>query len=1113
MRLLIDGNSLLNAALLRGVDHDNGRMVRDEETGKDVQVNSAQYGVDNFFDKIKSALDHFGAAPRQCVLVWDGKNAKVRRRTFLERYKEGRDKHPAVSEQLNIARERCTNMMLALGAPVVHQDGMEADDVLGYLVKHLRTSRNTVVTSDGDLSVLVDDNTDVWRLGEMNKNPYGAFPHKYITLYKALVGDTGDKIPGAKGFGDSKFVDLVRIFGLEGLEVMQELIENDQLHRLKEDLDQMPALKLIIDSKDMVATSWRVAKLLIDEVNTARRPLTIRAGMVRQWSELSDEDRVHDLKEFYGTKTLVHAGNYEAVKAKFARAVHLSPFVAMDIETSTSEESDEWVAKINALSERGDADMVDTLGSELTGMSLTFGDNTQHTIYMTVDHLETEKVRNISLDQCRELCELVPHKKMHTVIHNRGFEFTVLYRAWGEKWKDNGWAGFWPNAIDSMQSASYANENLPLGLKDRSKAELGYEQQTYEEVTSNKQFKMRELTAEHVFDYGCDDTICTAAIFSYHQLVMEIENTWNVYLDIEQKPEYLTSLAFVQGFPISLEKLRELELADDDRYEKAWTTLREFLTAHGWEGTTLPVFEEISPDAVRQALAICVEGGEEFTTRSRKLESLAKDIRAQFPDNAMALMIAKIVESNFVQDLNAAIKEKFTGYPVINLDAPKQMQRLLYDLIGIKPRILNKLTDKERQDPVKASAFSKRSKEKAGKEVTYTTDELAALRAKATSDDDAVSLAVALDHDLPEEKREVLKALQAVKTVHTRRKMFYRQYKVLPHWTDGKIHPSLNQSRAVTRRYSASKPNVQQMPKRGDGKVFREIVLPFKKNAVVASLDFSGQELRLMAHMSQDANLIACYVGDNLKDVHSLTAVAAAPLMWNGETVTYEQFQAMRKLPEDHPDYSRAKRLREDAKTTNFATQYDAQAETVSKSLLCEPEVAQQFIDAKAVAFPGIDPWKEKVRYEVEERGYAVTLLGARRHLADLLNSDNKWEAQKAARQGVNAYIQGSAGEQTKQAMSLVWDSGVFTDGRFDAQFYFPVHDELVFSAAADDAVEVTRIVHQCMTAPYGGMTVPIVSSISLGPNYGHQIECGDEFDAEAIARAVDQVCGVGVPA
>jgi len=92
MRLILDSNSYLNAALLRGVDHDQGTVVFEGE--KRIQVNSAQHGFDGFFEKILADLERFDLAPRDVVAVWDGRNAKNRRRAFLERYKEGRDKHP-----------------------------------------------------------------------------------------------------------------------------------------------------------------------------------------------------------------------------------------------------------------------------------------------------------------------------------------------------------------------------------------------------------------------------------------------------------------------------------------------------------------------------------------------------------------------------------------------------------------------------------------------------------------------------------------------------------------------------------------------------------------------------------------------------------------------------------------------------------------------------------------------------------------------------------------------------------------------------------------------------------------------------------------------------------
>lgn len=1147
-RLIFDGNSHLNQALLRGIDHDEGRVVKDD-AGKDVQVNSARYAFDGFFDKVKEHLTELGGAPRDILLVWDGPNSKARRRTFLPQYKSGRDKHPAVSEQLNIARDMVTKAAYHLGITVMQQDAYEADDVIGYLCRKLRTSKNVVCTADGDLSVLHDENTDIYRLGEYNKNPCGPFPHKYITLYKSLVGDTTDKIPGAVKFGEGKFIDLVRIFGLEGLDEMIRMIEEGELDQLKESIADLPALKLVMDQKDLVTTCYRVASLHIDEIDTMKRPLQINPGMVGQWDEVDPELRVHDLRQFYGTKTLVTAANYNAARRRVAEVIGHSPFVALDIETSTPEASDEWVEQIKAITEN-DRDRFDALGHELTGMSLTFGDNTQHTIYMTVDHAQSD---NISLDQCREMVELIPHKGMFTVIQNRQFEFSVLYRTgdWANRWKDNGYAGFVPNAIDTKIGASYTDENFPNGLKERSKLHLGYEQATYDETTTlhgpagslkggivrkaydkeiepaitqmvfdeklgvdvpeivvpaklepweARQYKMNELTAAQVFDYGCDDTICTAALHTFYALRMELENTWWIYMQVEQRPEYLTSLAFVQGAPISLAKVREMEVKDDKAYNESWSTLRAFLLKNGWEGTVCPEFEgSIEPADVKMAAEILLEG--EFTTKKRKLNAIAADLLAQFPDNDMASVLAAVVEANDVVSLNRLVRDAFTGEPRINFGSPKQLQRLFYHVMRIPPKVVNKLTDKQREDPVYRSAFKKLRKSQKGQDVTYEDDEWIALVSKASTDEDAVRWALAKDKLSPEVKA-ALEAYATIRKVMTRRSLFYKSYKALGHWRDGRIHPSMNQCEAVTRRYSSSNPNAQQMPKRGEAVEFREVVVPHCKDAVVVSLDFNGQELRSMAEQSGDANLTACYVGDNLKDPHGLTAAEASKSRWE-KAVTYEEFLELLET-DDAAAKKKAKDLRNDAKIVNFGTNYDMQAPALALELLVDDETAQEFIDSKDRAMPGIGIWKSDVCAEARRLGYVTTMLGARRHLRAALTSDNKWDAARADRQGPNFKIQGSCAEQGKLALGSMWDEGLF-NGNYNAQFYFPVHDEVVFSVHKDDALEVIRKAHACMVQPYADQKVPIISSISLGRNFGQQIECGEEVDEATISAAIEE--------
>jgi DNA polymerase I-like protein with 3'-5' exonuclease and polymerase domains len=123
------------------------------------------------------------------------------------------------------------------------------------------------------------------------------------------------------------------------------------------------------------------------------------------------------------------------------------------------------------------------------------------------------------------------------------------------------------------------------------------------------------------------------------------------------------------------------------------------------------------------------------------------------------------------------------------------------------------------------------------------------------------------------------------------------------------------------------------------------------------------------------------------------------------------------------------------------------------------------------------------------------------------LSSEDKWIAEKAGRQGPNFKIQGSAAEMTKLAMARLWDSGVLF--KLDVEFLSQIHDELVASVRVDHAVEFIRVMHDCMVAPYSTLPVPILGSISLGPNFGIQYECGDWFIEENIQEAVNKARGI----
>jgi DNA polymerase I-like protein with 3'-5' exonuclease and polymerase domains/5'-3' exonuclease len=1152
-RLLIDINSLLVGALLGGKDDEALTTIVD---GKVVSINSARYGVDKFFAQFVDVLKEFDAVPRDVIGVWDGKNAKAHRQGILPTYKSSTRSGPEY-EQINLAREIVSQMLHDMGAHTVVCDACEADDVIAYLAKHMRTRKNIVVTGDGDLTVLVDDNTHVWRRGKLDENPYGPFPHRYITVYKALVGDTSDKIPGAKGFGDAAFVKLVQTFGVDGLELMEGLIQEGRLQELEEDVADLPALKKIIDAQAEVTASWRAALVYPDRVNTLRRPLQWRAGMVKQWHSLPGDARVEALKGYYGTTTLVHAGNYAAMKERLAVPLQHSPVVALDIETSVPEESLDWMEQTRSRGGKGVS--VDVLGSTLTGMSLTFGRNLQHTIYITVDHREADGIKNVTSEQARALVEAIPQDTM-ICVWNRSFELQVLRNEWGAAWEDNGWCGFLPNCIDGMVEASYVNENEPLGLKHRSKTVLGYVQDTYEQTTTlegrlgtlppggrrertfmkevaparrewttnaggeteefevepavyeeweARQYQMNELTAAHVFAYGCDDTIVTGALHTFQRAVMELEGTWGTFMEVELLPEYATSLATMQGVPIDLGLLRSMEREDQEEMAKHEATLNDYLIEKGWDGTSMPEIE-MTPELVKRAVNIILgdrigaDGEPEpFTSRKRKLTALAEDVIDSYPESEeRAALVANILRAEDRQKLQALAEQHFTGKPEFNPGSPKQVQRLLYTTIGMEARVLNPMTDSQRLDDKFRTAYYAKREYDAGTLGREPTEyERSVWASKASTDDAAIELALHKD-DLPEREQEVLRAFLKIKELRTRFSLFYASWTVLPHWKDGRLHPEFNQCRAVTRRHSSNSPNLQQVTAHGEGAKIRE-ALTAPKDWIHWSLDLTSQELLHQAHHSQDENMLSCFDLAAPRDIHSLVSVEASPFLW-GEEIAYEQFQGMRKS-DDEAVASRADALRLMAKRVVFGSAYGMAAPKLAIMLMTDEETAQKFLDAKEAAFPRLAPWKARVEAEAAETGTAFTPLGVPRHLRDALLSPNSWVRNKAARQASNYVIQAGSGEQLRLALASVWRSGVL-NGKYRAQLIGPIHDELTGMVHRDDAIPVLRAVHEAMTQKYADVDVPIRSSLAIGRTFATPVEIGTSFTDEQLQAAVDKL-------
>lgn len=273
---------------------------------------------------------------------------------------------------------------------------------------------------------------------------------------------------------------------------------------------------------------------------------------------------------------------------------------------------------------------------------------------------------------------------------------------------------------------------------------------------------------------------------------------------------------------------------------------------------------------------------------------------------------------------------------------------------------------------------------------------------------------------------------------------------------DGKIHTTYNQTVTATGRLSSSNPNLQNLPIRSErGRFIREAVIP-DEGCRFLSADYSQIELRLMAHFSQDAHMLAAF--RNGQDIHAATAarIYGLPI----EQITKDQ--------------------RRKAKTANFGIIYGISAFGLAQQLDCSRAEAKQLIDDYFAAFPSVIRYIESQKELARQRGYAETLFGRKRYLPDI-NSQNATVRSFAERNAVNAPIQGTAADIIKMAMVSI-HRRLKAEG-LQAQMIMQVHDELNFNVPVAEVDRVREIVvGEMQNAVH--LSIPLIAECGVGENW-----------------------------
>ena len=272
----------------------------------------------------------------------------------------------------------------------------------------------------------------------------------------------------------------------------------------------------------------------------------------------------------------------------------------------------------------------------------------------------------------------------------------------------------------------------------------------------------------------------------------------------------------------------------------------------------------------------------------------------------------------------------------------------------------------------------------------------------------------------------------------------------------GHIHTSFNQAVTATGRLSSSDPNLQNIPVRGeDGKEIRKCFVP-EENCQFFSADYSQIELRVMAHLSGDENMIRVFREG--KDLHAATA--ATIYKKNIDDVTRDE--------------------RTKSKRANFGIIYGITVFGLAERLDISRDEAKMLIDGFFQTFPRVHDFMEQAKQTARERGYAETLFHRRRYLPDI-NSRNATVRNFAERNAINAPIQGSAADIIKVAMIRIHER--FKAEKIRSKMILQVHDELNFSVVPEEKSRVEAIVLEEMQNAYR-LNVPLVADCGWGDNW-----------------------------
>jgi DNA polymerase-1 len=913
--LLVDGSSYLYRAF---------HAMPDLRNSANEPVGAIQ-GVLNMLRRL-----HKDYPSDYSACVFDAKGKTFRDDLYPE-YKANRASMP---DDLRVQIEPLYETIRAMGWPLIIEEGVEADDVIGALAKQAEKEgiRTIISTGDKDITQLVNDhitvvNTmrdafrktdDVLDIAGV-ENKFGIPPSKIID-YLTLVGDSVDNVPGVEKVGPKTAVKWLTEYGsldnivanadnikgvvgenlrkaLPWLPTARELITIRCDIGIREHFDELipkapdkPALLALFDHFEF--RSWKRELDKLPDGATAPVVENPAAPAAEEVAGQPNSDYTPDTRRLY--QTILSENELEAWLAKLAQA----SLICFDTETTS----------------------LDPMQAKIVGVSFSVTPGEAAYIPLTHDYFDApaQLAFTATLEKLKPILENPDIKKvgqnlkydMH-VLANHGIHLQGI-------------------AHDTLLQSYVFESHKGHGMDELSERHLGIAPISYETVAGKgaKQVSFSQVTVEVAAEYAAEDADITLQL---HQALY---------------PQVTVS-----------DKLRFI-------YEQV-------------EMPSMQVLQRMERNGV-----------------------LIDSHMLNRQSNEIGLRLMEIEKQAF----------ELAGQP-FNLGSPKQLQEILFGKLGIKP--------------------------------------LKKTPSGAPSTDEDVLQELALDYPLPKVILEH-RSLAKLKSTYTDKlpKMINAQ--------TGRVHTNYNQAVAITGRLASSDPNLQNIPVRtAEGRRIREAFIAPPCSQII-SADYSQIELRIMAHLSQDAGMLTAFA--NNEDIHRATAA---------------EIFGVEKTAVDNEQ-------RRYAKVINFGLIYGMSAFGLAQNLNIERGAAANYIERYFARYPSVKAYMENTRALAKQQGYVETYFGRRLWVPEI-NSANVQRRNGAERAAINAPMQGTAADLIKLAMIAV-DKWLMEE-KLQTKLIMQVHDELVLEVPEAELSLVKEKLPALMQG-VATLDVPLLAEVGTGSNW-----------------------------